>query len=322
MRRDELYEVGVVIQRATERGLASELARANLIRGRETRRDPRERVFKSRNRRVERPSLSTARRYRRSRGRRGKTRTLRGDRQGLALRRGVLAAALRVGVTLVAPLRGGGGNRRARTGGRRARGGEQKRRRRRRAGQVAAQETLARDAPQRRHHRGGEAGAASVTRLGGGEGVNDVAARFRGKRRLLPPRDDDISRVRPRATRLPSLARVVVRRDHGPGSFLLGGSRSLPGTGAFGPPRHRHGRSNAQAAVAISAAGPRKGATRTRRRRGPRRQLEGPRTRLERHYRARASRRGTPVRSVVRARADERASWHANKRKRVDCPRS
>ena len=28
MRRDELYEVGVVIQRATERGLASELARA------------------------------------------------------------------------------------------------------------------------------------------------------------------------------------------------------------------------------------------------------------------------------------------------------
>ena len=179
-------------------------------------------------------------------------------------------------MTLIAPLRGGGGDRRARPGGRRARGGEQKRRRRRRAGQVAAQETLARDAPQRRHHRGGEAGAAPVTRLGGGEGVNDVAARFRRKRRLLPPRDDDISRVRPRATRLPSLARVVVRRDHGPGSFLLGGSRSLPGTGAFGPPRHRHGRSNAQAAVAISAAGPRKGATRTRRRRGPRRQLEGP----------------------------------------------
>ena len=198
MRRHQLKQVGLVVQRAPERGLARELARAHFVRGGETRRDGGEGVGRSGTgtRRVESPGGLGARaasrrdlRFRApplygvgtrigtrigNRGRcLGQARTLRSDRQSLALGRGVLAAAPRVGVALVAPLYRFHRCRSAQPGGRRARGGEQKRRRRRRARQVAAQEALARDASQRRQYRGGEAARRAfpraVARLSGGE---------------------------------------------------------------------------------------------------------------------------------------------------------
>ena len=145
---DQLQQVGLVVQRAPERGLARELARANLVRGGETRRDGGERGgggragtgSRRRKRSRREPPPRERRRRRRPRGVEtqsgalarylGQTRALRGDRQSLTLGQGVLAAPLRVGVALVAPLRGGRRRRRARAGRRRARGGEEKRRRR------------------------------------------------------------------------------------------------------------------------------------------------------------------------------------------------
>ena len=201
------------------------------------------------------------------------------------------------------------------------RGGHRPAWKRRRGGarQVAAQKALARDASQRRHDRGDEAarrdslpGVARRSLRGGEDVVDvvdvvDVAARLRKRPRVVFECDDAIPRVRPRATRLVRLAPVVVRRARGRGALLNGNGRGLPGTGAFGLPRHRLGVRTLRRRWTSQRRGREKGPADSRvaedlggssRARGCDTRATPPQTC--------ASRRGTPARSVVRARADER----------------